>query len=957
MSENDELVRLRRKITRLEKALEAERNVRRSLENAIETLDDGFILYDKHDRLEYVNSKLKTMYPRTADHLVKGAKFEDLLRVGAQRGEYPEAEGKVEQWVAQRLASRKSGKRDFEQELGDGRWIKNSDRHIPGGGTVCLRVDITKLKKAELTLRSQSDFLEALHQVSLGLFARTDLDTLLKMIITRAASLAGTEHGFINLFDKETQILECKYATGRAVETVGVKLAPGEGLAGRAFVENRPLLITDYKAWEGKLKGKIFEDMATGVVIPLKDQIGVFGLVCYKNEECNFSEFAVSTLSRFAELASLALHQANLNNKLDEELAQRRATEHALIASRERYRQLLQSVPNAVVVYDAKGKATFINDVFEKTYGWTLEEFSSGQVVFVPPEEKGRMHSSWRTQVDTGSVSFSTRRFNKKGNLLEVEIHGTSLHNSEGEYEGAVILHHNVTERNRAERAIKDKEKRLQAILEANPDPVVVYDEQGRVTYLNPAFVKTFGWDFEELNGKRVPFVPEKEKEITFNAIKRLYEDGLPSTFETKRFTKNGDTLDVLVSAARITDTEGNSTGMVVNLTDMTSFKQLESQLRQSQKMEAVGTLAGGIAHDFNNILHAISGYAQLLAPQAQEIPQGKQYHQEIIKAVGKASDLVRNLLTFSRKVESRLKPLAINREVRQSIRLLERTLPRMIEIETSLQDKVWPVNGDANQIEQTLLNLGLNAADAMPQGGKLIISTQNVVLNRASPDNDEKLRGEYIRLSVADNGTGVSPDHKKHIFDPFFTTKEVGKGTGLGLAMVYGVIKNHNGHISCRSTLGQGTEFIIHLPRLREPADRVRDDEPPVPKATVGNETILLVDDEPSILGLGQTVLEQTGYRILTAACGEEALKIYEERGPEIDLVLLDLNMPGMGGDKCLQHLLKIDPEAKVVVASGYSAQTTVAHITSRGAKGYLVKPFRLFELTQTVRQVIDQA
>ncbi len=955
MPENGRVKQLEQKIADLEKDLFEEKKARRSLENAIDTLDDGFVLFDREDRLKYANSKLKTMYPQTSYALKKGALFEELLRIGASRGEYAAAKGREEQWLAERMETRRFGNRDFDQELGDGRWIKNTDRRTKDGGTVSLRVDITNLKKAELALRKQNEYLEALHEVSLGLFERTDIESLLKLIITKAASLADTSHGFINLYDKESGTLECKYAIGRAVETVGLKLKAGEGLAGKVFMENRPIVIWDYNKWEGKLQGSIFKDMRSSVVLPLKDQTGVLGLICYDDEECEFGYFVISILRRFAELASIALQNANLNSKLDDELKQRRASDSALRASRERYRELLQAVPNAVVVYDAKGAVTFVNDAFEQTYGWNLKELSSGEIKFVPDTEIDRTKQAWQRQISDGKIRFSTRRITKNGETLEVEIHGTSIVGENGQYEGAVILHHNVTERNQAEREIKDKEKSQQAILQANPDPVVVYDERGRVTYLNPAFIKTFGWGLSELKGKTIPFVPESEKEKTLQTIKQLYKDGRPASIETKRLAKNGQILDILISAALITDTGGRSTGMVVNLTDLTAVKQLEAQLRQSQKMEAVGTLAGGIAHDFNNILHAISGYAQLLESDNSDDGTRRFYCTEIDKAVQRASDLVRGLLTFSRKVEPKLKPVDLNHEISQAVQILQHTLPRMICIETKLQEDLWGISGDATQLEQILLNLGLNAADAMPKGGNISITTQNVVLGEdATLYGKELPKGEYVKLIVADTGLGISKEALKHIFDPFFTTKEVGKGTGLGLAMVYGVVQNHNGHISCQSKPGSGTLFTIHLPRLKEtveePVVDARQDE----SEMTGNETVLLVDDEESILLLGRTVLERSGYKVITANCGEDALEVFKEKRERIDLVILDLNMPGIGGERCLKGMKELDSKVKVLVASGYSSDSTANHITALGATGFLAKPFRLNELGKTVRKVL---
>jgi PAS domain S-box-containing protein len=384
--------------------------------------------------------------------------------------------------------------------------------------------------------------------------------------------------------------------------------------------------------------------------------------------------------------------------------------------------------------------------------------------------------------------------------------------------------------------------------------------------------------------------------------------------------------------------------------------EQIQAQFRQAQKMEAVGTLAGGIAHDFNNLLQAVQGYAQLLQMRKGEEESGQRELSQIIRAAGRGADLTQQLLTFSRKVESELRPIDLNQEVESVRLLLERTISKMIQMEFRLAEDLKIVNADPGQVEQILMNLAVNAKDAMPEGGKFIVETANVSLDEnycmmhpvAQP-------GEYVQLTVSDNGHGMSGKTLEHIFEPFYTTKETGKGTGLGLATVYGIVKSHNGHITCYSEPDEGTTFKTYFPVIKSMDKIVKPrEEPTVFRG--GTETILLVDDEEAIRLLGTQILEEVGYTVLKAADGESALQLFREEHTKISLVILDLIMPGMGGKRCLVELLKVNPEARVAIASGYSPDGPTRRILKNGAKGFVSKPYDLRQMLNVVREVLDQ-
>jgi len=371
--------------------------------------------------------------------------------------------------------------------------------------------------------------------------------------------------------------------------------------------------------------------------------------------------------------------------------------------------------------------------------------------------------------------------------------------------------------------------------------------------------------------------------------------------------------------------------------------------------MEAIGTLAGGIAHDFNNLLQITLGYSELLLSQkADDEAEYGDLH-KIHQAALSGADLVQRLLTFSRKVEPKPVPMSLNKQIRQVEKLLRRTILKMIDIRLELGDDDQRINADPALVEQALMNLAVNARDAMPDGGVLTVRTRNISLDedycRLHP---EWKRGDYVLLSVSDTGQGMDEATLEHIFEPFYTTKELGRGTGLGLAMVYGIVKQHGGYISCESTLGQGTTFKIYLPVIHtEAMPDILPDELDLPR---GTEIILLVDDEEIIRELGQRILRRSGYTVLTAPNGKEALNVYQKEKGNISLVILDLIMPEMGGKLCLEELLKIDPQLKVIIASGYAADGQTKETVEKGAKGFIAKPYNLKEMLQTVRHVLDQ-
>ncbi|MBI5250693.1 MAG: response regulator [Desulfomonile tiedjei] len=381
----------------------------------------------------------------------------------------------------------------------------------------------------------------------------------------------------------------------------------------------------------------------------------------------------------------------------------------------------------------------------------------------------------------------------------------------------------------------------------------------------------------------------------------------------------------------------------------------LQSQLLQAQKMEAVGILSGGIAHDFNNLLQVIQGYSDLALFHVAEGNKGHSHLREIKKAARRAAELTQALLTFSRRIESKLRPVDVNQEIRHVSAMLSRTMPKVIDIRIDLEEGIHTVNADPSQLQQVLMNLVLNARDAMPSGGTLSIQTRNLRLDEEYCRTHLGTKpGNYALVSVSDNGSGMDSKTQESIFDPFFTTKEMGKGTGLGLSIAYGIIKSHGGHIRCYSELGEGTTFRIYLPAAVEvDVKPSRTMEVEIPAG--GTETVLIIDDEETLRDLASELLTKFGYRVLVAPNGKEGIKLYRERGHEIDLVILDLIMPEMGGRQCFETIFQINGSAKIVMASGYAGDGQLEDIQNLGAEAIISKPYDATELLTLVRKVLD--
>ena len=608
---------------------------------------------------------------------------------------------------------------------------------------------------------------------------------------------------------------------------------------------------------------------------------------------------------------------------------------------------VMAGIQDAVFVLDInhrlvdlnKAAARMMNQSMESLIGRTADQFFTGQ-----PGLMNRFQSNFEGRDE---ISFEK-------NLLELQA--STLTDGAGRKIGRLLTLRDVTEHKKAIEEIRRSQRVLKAILESMPFALLVINPDKSIRQSNEAAWRLLKYDgARDLQGRNCHHA--------FCALDEgacpLFDQGLPvAAGEGVIVDRDGGRIPVLKSVIRIhLEDDDFSVEGYIDLTEQKRSEEertrLESQLFKAKKMEALGTLASGISHDFNNILQIISGYIQILQKEGLETRENARYLEQADAAIIRASDLIRRLLSYSRPGEARRKPTRLNDIVEHTVNILSRTIPKMIRIELDLADNLWTIQAEDDQLESLLLNLASNSRDAMPEGGLLTISTRNILA-----DEDGALdlaRGPHVLLSVSDMGAGMDQETQDRMFEPFFTTKTAGQGTGLGMFTVYGIVQAHGGHIQCVSKPGQGTRFDVFLPVGEGRVHAVKDALTSPAGSLEGDGTVLVVDDETPIVEVARTALEIHGYQVLTASSGEEALSTYFDLGHKVDLVVLDLSMPGMGGRACLARLLEGDPGAKVVVASGYDLTNPDGDPTRDGAKEYLKKPYRLTDLLAAVRAGLD--
>jgi PAS domain S-box-containing protein len=638
---------------------------------------------------------------------------------------------------------------------------------------------------------------------------------------------------------------------------------------------------------------------------------------------------------------------------------ERNALDAALFTEKERAQVTLNSIGDAVASTDREGRVTYINLVACELTGWTFGEASGQLISIVLNLHGGATREALIFGPDGNNRPQEIRLIpngavvvRRDGRDIAVEGSIAPIHDRNGAPSGSVIVFRDVTDRRLAERGTRRSEERFRRLFDANTIGITIADLSGRTLEANDAYLAMIGYSRADLLSSATDWdalVPPEYRQQNREAVAELRSTGIAKPWEKEYVHKDGHRVPVLMGVAMLEASEGTCIAYIV---DLSSRRLLEDQLRQAQKMEAVGQLAGGVAHDFNNLLTVILGHANMMIGELAVHDPLRESAEEIRDAGDRAAAMTVQLLAFSRR--SVLAPTML--DPKQLVTNVERLLRRMIgedvTFATALAENIGVVLADAVQIEQVLMNLVVNARDAMPDGGTLTISVgEETVADLVRADITGLAIGDYVTIAVADSGTGMSGETQTHMFEPFYTTKGVDRGSGLGLATAYGIVKQSGGSIRVESTLGQGATFTVYLPRLDAEAATAS-----APLALVARppatETLLLVEDEPSVRRLTRLMLERRGYRVIEASTGAEALVTARHHAGPIDLLLTDVVMPGMNGRELATILMSERRETRVVYMSGYPDDAVLRQ--DLGRVTFIQKPFTSDGLAAKLRDAI---
>jgi two-component system cell cycle sensor histidine kinase/response regulator CckA len=622
--------------------------------------------------------------------------------------------------------------------------------------------------------------------------------------------------------------------------------------------------------------------------------------------------------------------------------------------SEARYHELVEAIEDVVYIVDGTGIIKYLNTSLERVTGYTREELvGKSYSEIITPESLAFVAVIFARQrrgedVGTFEVSFLT----KGGDVITIETRERLVWENDWIVE-VYGIGRDVTERRRTEEALRESERRYRSLFETSMDTVYLSTLDGKFIDINRAGLRLFGYERDDLLRTSIRDLCRNPEDYG-KFRKEIEEQGFVHDYEIAFKKKDGAPLDCLITATLREDSSCAVVGCQGIIRDISEKKRLMDDLVATQKMEAVGALAGGIAHDFNNILATILGYASYLRNKADRPNVVTEGLSVIEQSATRASELTTQLLAFSRRGQVDITFINLSRVVKDVYSLISKTFDKSIRILLETQADPLVVLGDQSQLNQIVMNLVINARDAMPDGGILTIKTCREDVPVEVRREGYSIRpGEYACLSVSDTGTGMTSDTLARVFEPYFTTRRDRGGTGLGMSVVYGIVKGHAGYIDIASEQGSGTTVTVYVPLSRTGEDVKADDSKVI---YGGTETILVVDDEPNIIAMLTRLVGDFGYTVLAADSGREALAAYQKNRGKIDLVILDVVMPDMRGREVLRELFAIDPEVRVLLTSGYSEESEHKELMALGARGFIGKPFVVERLLLKIREVLRE-
>ncbi|CAB1083431.1 related to two-component system sensory/regulatory protein (Ntr family) [Olavius algarvensis Delta 1 endosymbiont] len=649
------------------------------------------------------------------------------------------------------------------------------------------------------------------------------------------------------------------------------------------------------------------------------------------------------------------------------DITEQKKSENALKQSESKYRELVEHANSIILRFDTRGRITFFNEFAQNFFGFMEDEILDQNVIgtILPQtESSGRdLKAMLDDMVRNPSQYVHNENENLKRDGTRVWIAWTNkaILDQNGKISEILSIGMDITDRRRTAGALTESEATLKSIFRAAPTGIGMVSNR-ILEQVNERLCEMVGYSSEELVGQSAKILYPSEEEFRWvgkEKYRQISKRGT-GTVETHWKCKDGSIIDVLLSSSPI-DSDNISAEVTFTALDITDRKhseeeklKLEAQLQKAQKMESIGTLAGGIAHDFNNILGAVIGFTELSIHQTEEGSELWENLNEVLKAGNRAKDLVRQILTFSRQVDQEQKPVQIKSIVKEALKLLRASLPTTIEILREISSDSL-IMGDATQIHQVLMNLCTNAGHAMAQkGGVLEVTLSDVQLGEDFTARRPDMKpGDYIRLTASDTGHGMPQHVLDQIFDPFFTTKEKGEGTGMGLAVVHGIVKSHGGDIYAYSEQGKGSTFTIFFPAFKRRNEIENENREPIPS---GSERILFVDDEPALADIGKLTLESLGYKVRTSNSSIEALELFRNQPDAYDLVITDMTMPKMTGDDLARELMTIRPDIPVILCTGYSSKIDERQAKMIGIRDFVLKPMLRRQIATAIRDVLDE-
>jgi PAS domain S-box-containing protein len=826
------------------------------------------------------------------------------------------------------------------------------------------------IRNAQLFEDAQRRRLEAetLEDLAASVSASLELDTVLQRVTEGARRLTDGDIARIALRDPGAEAAAFRYVSGPAPEGLETwRIEPGKGLGGLVLATGAPVRTDDYAADPGLTKE--YADLArldgsvTGLGVPLRIRDDVQGvLLVFNRSPRPFTDGDQAALVRLASHAALAIERAQLFAREQRARAEVEAAVTALRESESRTTLVIETAMEAVVSMDGDERITGWNLQAERMFGWSRDEALGQPMVklIVPSHYRVAHERGLRHFLAGGRGRFVNRRIeltalHRDGREFPVELSVSATLVRDGVTFNAFVR--DITERRAAEVALRASEQRYRELFENARDVIFTLDLEGRFTSINAAAESLFGYTRDEALRLTLADVLEpaqllKAQQAIASGIRN--QQGAVTIFEFMVTAKDGRQMPMEVST-RFLEVDGRPVGIQGIARDVTARRQMEEQLRQSQKMEALGRLAGGIAHDFNNLLTVIMAHTETVAAYTSDEDAVRSL--EVVRATAeRAAALTQQLLTFSRRRPAQRRTVDLHAVLNPLLTMLGRIIGGDVRVLTSFAADLMPIVADPAQIEQVVMNLALNARDAMAGGGTLFLSTHNT-----TPDDDVAQRhpglapGRHVVLSVSDTGVGMAPEVAARIFEPFFTTKKDREGTGLGLANVYAIVQQHRGVVEVDTAVNRGTTFRIYLPCTEaEPAARPLE---PERRPGGGSETILLAEDEPEIRSLVGATLRRYGYRVLETTDGRHALAAAEAEPGPIHLLLTDVIMPEIGGLELVARLTRLRPDMRVLYMTGYSSVPIQGLPSSSGAVDVMWKPFKTSELARKVREVLNRA